>query len=328
MRPTRFFPLLCIFIALLCAGCLDVDQTFTINPDGSGKVLVDADLNLPFITMGASSPREVEEQLRAYAGEIIEGSEGVEVWKDVECTKLRNGHVRFRGTAYFPDLSALKIKQASFGTYTTHIAGDSMTIEMAVDAKKSLGDEMTGSDDSEDDEDGSAEAPQPVPMPELPGDSTSTGDDMGLGSMLQDSSTRGSMATVARMMLEMMLKDLHFHTRMTLPGAVQEIRIFTQDTAGRVVFDFPSPEIRTMIDSLLADESFWRNQGGDGSDAARGNRLGSVLTGENQPRVTVRNTGRPLFNYKSEVATAMKKYPGLLKKFKAKKKDDGQYSML
>ncbi len=319
MRPNRYLPLLLLLIAVCCAGCLDVEENITLNPDGSGKVAITSDMNMPFLTMGATTPREIDEMLREYAGQIIEESEGIEVWKDVECKKLPNGHISFKGTAYFPDITLVKVNRTSLGAFTTEIGGDSMRIAMLIDPKKTLGKEL-GDDDASAD----APAPAPAPMPETPGDST---EPMPEGSqMFQDSSMSDMMRTMGRSMLGMMFKDLRFRTVLNLPGQISSSSGFVAETGNRVSFEFPGKEFKATLDSILADDKAWEKFGsGDSSAAASApNPLSGLNAG--QPEVTVRGTGKPLFNYKSEVAAAQKKYPALLKKFKAKKKRDGEYS--
>lgn len=323
MRPNRFLPLLFILVATFCSGCLDVSEIFTINPDGSGKVTLDAEMNLPSITMGATDDHEIQSRLREYAGEIIDGSEGVDAWKDVECTKLASGHIRFRGTAYFPSLSALKIARMSFGTFDTERAGDSMTVAIIADAEPGLDGTEPGSAAEEGSEDHSSQIPEP-------GD-TLAEESPGSEPMALDSAASRQMVEMAQKMFGEQLKNLHLRMTLNLPGTIRRATTFTTDTGNSVRFDFPDKHARSIIDSMLADATFWRNAGKQKSSPYE-QELKSAVTGVNQPRVTVTGSIKPLFDYEKEVQAAQKNYPELLKKFKGWKRkhegDDGEYSML
>jgi len=94
-----------VLACLLLSGCLDVDNEWTLNPDGSGKVHHRVVFNEKgFFSFGAGkSPRE-------FARELLEQSEGIEAWSDLSYSKTDEGHLRFEGVAYFPDASAVRMK--------------------------------------------------------------------------------------------------------------------------------------------------------------------------------------------------------------------------
>lgn len=99
---------LCLVATLLLTGCFDTKEDFTINPDGSGKVVHEsvfpqADLS------GGKDP--AEEVLRKAIAQVIEQSKGVEAWCNVSFQRMDDGRLFFKGTAYFKDLSQLKIPQ-------------------------------------------------------------------------------------------------------------------------------------------------------------------------------------------------------------------------
>jgi hypothetical protein len=95
--------LMVLALALVCLpGCFEVDQEYTLNPDGSGRVIhrvKQPDL----MGQGASRLKEIlKEQLTS--------AEGVDAWSDVSVELTDDGSTLFTGTAYFSDLNSLKLE--------------------------------------------------------------------------------------------------------------------------------------------------------------------------------------------------------------------------
>ena len=93
------------FVAVLLCGCYEVEQCFTLNPDGSGKVDVSAQL-AAFDLFSEANP---DEQGAKKVGEILSLSKGVAVWRGVDFSVAADGAINFSGTAYFEDVSQLEI---------------------------------------------------------------------------------------------------------------------------------------------------------------------------------------------------------------------------
>ncbi|MCI5196361.1 MAG: hypothetical protein D3919_09050 [Candidatus Electrothrix sp. AW5] len=87
--------------ALLMSGCYETKQEYVLNPDGSGKVTLQASFDL----MGG---------LRDEVNDILEKSEGVDAWSDVSYKLLDDNRGYFKGTAYFRQLSDLNIKNLEY----------------------------------------------------------------------------------------------------------------------------------------------------------------------------------------------------------------------
>lgn len=102
MRLRFALPLL---VCLLSSGCLDVDNEWTLNPDGSGKVRHRVVFNQKgFGGFGG------EKSPRSFARELLEKSEGIAAWSDLSYGKTDEGYLRFEGVAYFPDASAVRLE--------------------------------------------------------------------------------------------------------------------------------------------------------------------------------------------------------------------------
>ena len=92
---------------ILLSGCFETKQEFTLNPDGSGKVVHESTFQTMDITGGGQ--RDAERQMKAAVAEVISQSKGVEAWRDVSYEIGDDGRIAFRGTAYFRNLSELDI---------------------------------------------------------------------------------------------------------------------------------------------------------------------------------------------------------------------------
>jgi len=104
-------------LALFSTGCVEGELLYTLNPDGSGKVVIDAVMpaTANFFGAGAgdrSAPpdQQLEKLRKNLAKQIIQDSRGVDAWENVSVAFQKDGRVRFKGTAYFPDAAKLKIK--------------------------------------------------------------------------------------------------------------------------------------------------------------------------------------------------------------------------
>ena len=86
-----------LLLALSCAGCFEVEDQWTLNPDGSGQVVRQVTL----------SPRgKTPEEWTRWG---IERSSGAAAWSDYRSATLPDGRLQIRLTAHFADLGALDL---------------------------------------------------------------------------------------------------------------------------------------------------------------------------------------------------------------------------
>jgi hypothetical protein len=110
------------FAGLLClplSGCVELEQVYTLNPDGSGKVRMEA--RVPYAgdlikvsPQGAKPEAEdaLEEKLRRHVADMLSKAEGVTAWKDVTAEFAPDGRLHFVGTAYFKNLDDLAMEKS------------------------------------------------------------------------------------------------------------------------------------------------------------------------------------------------------------------------
>ncbi len=103
MSRLRVLPLLAV--ALLCfTGCFEVEQEYTLNPDGSGMVVHQV--------RQADVMGQGEAGLKDMLKQQLEEAEGVDAWSDIAVRVTEDDSLEFRGTAYFANLNELSLKDA------------------------------------------------------------------------------------------------------------------------------------------------------------------------------------------------------------------------
>ena len=91
---------------MLLTGCFETKDEFTINPDGSGKVVHESSFQQ--VNLG-NQEEATEDSLKEAIGKVITESKGIEAWRDVSFKRLDDGRLFFKGTAYFTNLNTLDI---------------------------------------------------------------------------------------------------------------------------------------------------------------------------------------------------------------------------
>ena len=102
LLPRILTTVIAVAAATLLSGCFDTKDQFTLNSDGSGKVIHESS----FQSMNLTGDNDNSEaSLKEAIAKVIEQAKGVEAWRDVMFKRLDDGRLYFKGTAYFKDLS-------------------------------------------------------------------------------------------------------------------------------------------------------------------------------------------------------------------------------
>lgn len=266
-------PIILIGLLVSTGGCLDVEQEYTINPDGSGRVVlrwVGAPLTL-------ASDKTADEK----AGELLQGqvnqSESVDAWKDISCTARDDGKFEFKGTAYFKDIAKLKL----------HYGGATLAdLKISRDERGNL---VVGSD------------PPKTADPAKPALS-----DEEARKKLKEGRIEYQQG---KRMMELLLADLKVTTTVNLPGRIGECSQFKKvgPASVRAAFDGKA-FLKAMDDLVMNDEWMLKNlkaRGTAGNPALDDELLHEKLFGEKGPMRAV-TTGelKPLFEYEGEAGPA------------------------
>ena len=129
---TRSCIALCLASALLLSGCLpswQITQTFTLNPDGSGKLVFDVTSNgntgSEFSNLGSGvepeqeGPKDPKEIARRTVEKILDRAAGLDALAELSHEILKDGRIRMKGVAYFPNYSELSLPWMKTGEFFT-----------------------------------------------------------------------------------------------------------------------------------------------------------------------------------------------------------------
>jgi hypothetical protein len=281
-------------VALLAlAGCLDLDDDFTLNPDGSGKVKIKC-VSAP-VSFDIGEKKSPDEVMRKSVRETLEQSTGVDAWSDVVAAIRDDGKMSFTGTAYFKDIDQLRLK----------IMGNTSSISELVFKKEkdAVSVEVTG-------EKKERKAPEP------PGKLT----EEQIKERMKDQRAKYQQS---KPMMEAFIKDVKIHTRINLPGALGEVHNLKKVGPNSADLSFDGAAVLKAMEGLIMDDAFLRkaveegrdlNQSGPEADFAFTERL----FGESAPiKATTKGPLKAGFNYEAEAAPARKNLDALLKKYGA-----------
>lgn len=271
---------MCCLGLLLLAGCFETEQEFTLNPDGSGKVVHRCKFqNVDF----SGGKRSTEAQAKVAVAEFLKKAKGVEAWRDVRYSVLEDGRIAFEGTAYFRKLDELDLPNQTMMEFnwTTTPDGNGV-LALRTDANKK--DKPKAADPaafSADErakriKDGRAQYQQAKPM----------------------------MAAIVAGMKH----DVIVH----LPGKPAGDSAF-QASSDTVSLHFDGAKLLAAMDSLINDDAWMlknagnlKGEGGPPMDDA----VSELLFGRKGP-VEARVTGlkKPAFDFETEVAEAKTQWP-------------------
>ncbi len=247
-------------------------QAYTINPDGSGKVVLET------ITPGRNpfappdQAQKPEDMVKQAIQERISGGEGIEAWSDITCKVTPEGKVHFKGTAYFADINKLKAGGGGAGGGGGELSwtkqGDAMVLAMKND--KNDGGEAPALTDAQVEEKLQQEKQQYQQM---------------------------------KPMMAAMFEGLKFEVSARLPGKIAEANIFTQKD-NVATMSINGKQMSAAMDKINSDDAILRKKI-KGGKAAEDDIMFEQMFGKKGPaQVKVTGANAPLFDYKAEVEKA------------------------
>lgn len=268
----------------LLAGCFETKQEFTLNPDGSGKVVHES----RFQTMDLSGNKQgSEKQMKAAVGELIGKARGVDAWRDVSYELLDDGRIAFKGTAYFRNLSALDIPNQTMLEFDW-ATGDDHTGTLTLRAKdKSAGEK-----------------------PAAPSEENISAEEAAQ-KLRQSRAQYQQMKPMMAMIMGAMKHEVVFH----LPGRPGKSSAFRKESAGALSLAFDGNKMIEAMEKLINDDAWMaRNAGVMNPDSAppMDEQMSLLLFGDKGPvQATVTRLGEPVFDYEAEVAAAREDFAAL-----------------
>lgn len=269
----------CVCVVVLLIGCHETEYEFTVNPDGSGKVVVEAT-----VAQGPSfgGPADPKDRAKQTVANILTRSKGVVAWKDVAFELKPESELWFKGTAYFDDLSKLRIEGIQFFSASlVSAAGGNKKLLV----KEADGDALPG--------------PEPVKL---------TDEEVGRLAVEQKQKYHQS-----KMMAQMMFEDVKTTMRFRLPGKVTESAGLKPDPAsGLLALRVDGPTLFRSKDELMADDAWVRRviRAGYKVDEhfpmTDPDYRKKVFGTQGDIEATLVGEMKSLFDYKAEVAEAKK----------------------
>ena len=277
--------LLCLALIFL-TGCFDTKEEFTLNPDGSGKVVIES-ICAP-LEMQVNEKQTPEQKLQGAIRSLFDNVKGITAWRDVTFERQDDGRVKFKGTAYFANINKVELQSLALMNFTlTKRADGSLVLAARI----------------KEDENEKPATPPKNPDPEM---------------AAKIKEAKGNYQSSKPMMaafLATMKQDAVFH----LPGAASEISNFKTTPAGDLRITFIGTNMLEAMDSLATNDDWWRLQLAGGRDMSKeglslDNDLNEKVFGQRGPVRAIVAGGAPRFDYAREVAAARTEYAALLRK--------------
>ena len=271
------------------AGCIQTKEVYTLNPDGSGKVTFESARPFEAAMMGDDGPNP-QGHARMELGFTLKSSTGVEVWKDVSYEVTEDARLIIKGTAYFRDISALRIEGATESDSNNKVfkklPDGSMELRL-IDKEKAV------------------QGP--------------TANVLSNEELAKKIKTEKAKFENTKGMFMAMLTGMRIEKKFYLPGQLDEVTVFEKDIDNNMVSVlYDGDKILNAINDITQDDDWWKRQ----ILASRNTEAGAPMLDftENifldvaeQARASISGEMRPLFDYKAEVVAAKKEYPQIRK---------------
>jgi len=289
------------------AGCVEGEQTFTLNPDGSGKVRVDVVMVPPMDPLGggqdAKKPADkTVDDFRQDSLKILLDAKGIDAWSDVTAEFAPDGRLKFAGTGYFKKLEEYEIKNVMFlgsgGHALTGKPGGPLTLAKSKDKDKK-------------------DADGPDLKPGLGGDKTPEQIAKMTDTELDEYILKQRIQyQQMKPMLRMMIGDAKVKTTYKLPGEPEKVIGLKREGPQSVSFVIDGNRLLAAIDKLFALDNKEMRKLYRAGPGAEMKLLGEFADINAEVNITIPKPGKAQFDYDKEVKAAKDAYPMLRKKLK------------
>jgi hypothetical protein len=292
--------LLCLF----ATGCIQTEQVFTLNPDGSGKVAITlvTPLNpMEGIMGGLAGPGKkrpsIAEKKRVFLEQTLAKTRGVDAWKDVSAEFTPDGRIKFQGTAYFKNLQQLNVEGALGNTPVRLVKELNGSLRLAFASDKLGNANLPVGGAGTDQRD-----PRKLADKEL--------DEFILDKRIEYQTVKGILTAV--------LTDMKVKCVFRLPGDVGNVKGFKTEGKQTVILTMEGNTILKAANDFMAkDNAFFRKQLREGGRMdVFGDPRGLDALGLDFENATasVAKPGAAQFDYAKEAAAARAAYPALRKR--------------
>lgn len=272
----RLLTIIFLSSLLILPGCFELDEIFTLNPDGSGKVVVETIFQE--INLSDSDDSDPQEKLISAVTSLLEQSKGVEAWKDVTYRIEPDGRIYFKGIAYFNDINELDLHNIGIIDVTLNKNKQGqLTLELGK-TKKDQSDDTT--------------------------DPASLTDEQ-----LQKKITKAKMQYQQSInMVRPMLTGMEEKMQVHLPSKViTATGSHETNPDGSISFAVSGTALLEEMDAIMADDKRLADIIKNGGDPMKDAPITPV-------KIILEPSTQPLFDYQKELAQAQLDYPKIEKK--------------
>jgi hypothetical protein len=272
----------CLAALALLTGCFETTQDFTLNPDGSGKVVHESKFQ-NMVMNGAKG--SADEQTKAAIADVLKNAKGVVAWRDVSAKVLDDGRIDFKGTAYFKNLSELEIPNQTMMDFDwTPSAGGSGALTLRI--KKNASNNATVA----------------------PVDPAKLSPEERANKVKEDRMKYMQAKPMMTAFMATMKQSVVFH----LPGKPGETSSFTRDPSGALLLQMDGAKMLAVMDKLVGDDAWMAKNSdalnGQGSSEANADMTALMFGGKGPVRAAVTGPAGAAFDFDAEVAAAKKDF--------------------
>ncbi len=296
---------LALSIALL-SSCIESDNKYYINPDGTGKLEFRA--QMPLNPFGNSDPETIEEEAKKEFVGFISEINGIDAWKGLNWRLSEDSSsLIITGMGYFRDMNALGGENLFLRPLLIEQEDGTTLVKMASDDK----DEM----ESEENED--------VVIAE--------DEDFFKDKILENKKTFKFMKN----MMSLIFADMRFSTTMQFSpmAKVQSMQSVSVGKENSFTFAFEGMQIVNGLDSLEKSEEFWeemakKNKSLDADegmeDITESEAMKNFIFPDGEPQLVFENLGSAVFDFEAELAEALEEWESIKDMFTSYD-PDGEY---
>ena len=273
--------LLMLISVVFLTACLESEREYTINPDGSGKVMHKFIASSNDFSLSSQGSSKKEDKSISIIKDEIKKSVGIDTWKDIEVSKLEDGRYSFKGIAYFKDYNQLKLHSTGFdfplSNFTMTKKENSIEIE-SVDEKSK--------------------------------DKNKAGFSVN-GKTNKSIEDQRKQYNSMKPLLSGALSTMKMDYKFKLPGKLKSVSNLEDNKNGIVQFGIDGKKLFAVLDEVMNDDELIKNI--DQEDPKSKQIFNEKLLGNKGPvKAVFEGPFNDLFDYKSEVAAAKNSYPKML----------------
>jgi hypothetical protein len=274
-------------LAVALTGCLTQDQTFHLNPDGSGKLELAMSVDTSMMGALGGGAGAGQDMGKEVAMQLLRGTQGVDTWADIAHETGKDGKTKVTASAYFKDINKLQMSAgeqaggASAGSLTSTRNGDAWTVAVGLA--------------------GGAAAPEAAA-----GAAKLTAEQIQAAMQQAKAQWEASKSLVAPM-----VEGAKISTTVKAGGTIKEAVGFVKSDDQTATMSFGGAKVIGAIDSMMNDPKIMEEAlaSGDAMGVLRDQKrmqkviMESMTDGKGLPTLELK-PGAPVFDYAAEVAKA------------------------